>query len=194
MSLFRSIFFAEETLPLRLGKKSGDFELAARRAAETDLKHWRRRPDSRKQRRLQGFARVCKERRLLPGREASNASCAFRIPYQSRIRGCCEGSPVLRQGFAALLRCSEVVARRDRKKLQYTTVLPTQKRLGLLCFSTTRHSELVSFVVKRPSLLMHYTKSESDDKCILSDDRIGSGAGHHLRETCQNSRFRMATL
>ena len=51
--------FSEETLPLRLGKNAGEFELAARRAAETDLKHWRRRPDSRKQR-LPGFARVHK--------------------------------------------------------------------------------------------------------------------------------------
>jgi len=95
-----------ETLPLRLGKKSGDFELAARRAAETDLKHWRRRPDP-----------------------------LTRAEYEAAAK-----APL---SFVKASRHFSVAAK--------------------------LHSELVSFVVKRPSLLMHYTKSESDDKCILSD-------------------------
>ena len=36
--------------------------------------------------------------------------------------------------------------------------------------STERHSELVSFLVKRPSVLMIYAKSESEEKCVLKDD------------------------
>ncbi|CAE7788997.1 unnamed protein product [Symbiodinium sp. CCMP2456] len=95
-----------ETLPLRLGENSGGFKLAARRAADTDLKHWRRRPDPLT---------------IDEYEAAAKASLSF----------------------VAASRGYSVAAK--------------------------LHSELVSFVVKRPSLLMHYTKSESDDKCILSD-------------------------
>lgn len=95
-----------ETLPLRLGKNAGEFELAARRAAETDLKHWRRRPD-----------------------------------------------PLTKAEYEAAAKAS-------------LNFVDASRHFSV---AAKLHSELVSFVVKRPSLLMHYTKSESDDKCMLSD-------------------------
>ncbi|CAJ1388431.1 unnamed protein product, partial [Effrenium voratum] len=95
-----------ETLPTRLTPESGNFPLAARRASDTDMKHWRRRPDKL---------------------TISQYNAAASAPISS-VRG--------------------------------TTDYSVPARL---------HSELVDFVIKRPSILMSYVKSETQEKCLLLD-------------------------
>ncbi|CAE7772243.1 unnamed protein product [Symbiodinium pilosum] len=95
-----------ETLPMRVAEDNGAFPAAARRAAETDLKHWRRRPDKLSIQEYQAAAAA----------PVSSVKASRRFSVAAKL-----------------------------------------------------HSELQAFLVKRPSVLMHYVKSESQEKCILSD-------------------------